>query len=178
MKMKKRILAILVSLCMVMAILPLTVFASNISEKEANAAFGDSIKWEACKKPSGTGAYTIKGAGENWFFSGKYTPEKEDHLLEPAYIHVKAGVNLYFYNCTMDLDGYCELNFLNEYPTYYPAIEIDTDAKVNIYIKGDYTFIGGWLAPGIHKSEKGQLNIILYPGSRLTVKGGSDAAGI
>ncbi|MEG2003772.1 MAG: hypothetical protein RR057_04150, partial [Clostridia bacterium] len=168
-KLKMRILTMVLTICMVIGIAPITVFASDAMAK-ANAAF-PGVHFDRAQDITGWSS----SASCEWISSSTTNYYTGSHTEQYIYVGGKDTVaNLYFDNFGIDLSNYAYFD-----KTYSP-LEIADGATVNIYVKGFASFWGGSYCAGIHKaSTEGTLNIYVQDGSRgLFAVGRTGAAGI
>lgn len=177
--MKKKLTALLLTLCLALSLLPVRAHAGWA--EDAAAAFpGVKFDWSH-NVNNGSGYYDADESGNYYLFGSTVWGNTIGEMsVYPRRIKVSGAstvANLYFDNATIDLA-------LHKYGgtapnLYFSPIEIQDGATVNIYINGTCTFKGEKYCAAIHKdSINGALNIYVKDGSKLIALGGAGAAGI
>ena len=162
--MKKRILSILLTLCMVLCLVPITVFAAGelpdvkLSVPTTFDKTVDLTKQNGELKIKDSKTYLIKGSTDpNWYFQYRI---KIDGKNNTPHIFLD-GVRL-------------------QAPKDGPAIELYGGASACLYfIGGDSELIGAENFAALQKNKTdGYLRVLVQTGTKLTCEGGRYGAGI
>ena len=162
--MKKRILSILLTLCMVLCLVPITVFAAGelpdvkLSVPTTFDKTVDLTKQNGELKIKDSKTYLIKGSTDpNWYFQYRI---KIDGKNNTPHIFLD-GVRL-------------------QAPEDGPAIELYGGASACLYfIGGDSELIGAENFAALQKNKTdGYLRVLVQTGTKLTCEGGRYGAGI
>ena len=162
--MKKRILSILLTLCMVLCLVPITVFAAGelpdvkLSVPTTFDKTVDLTKQNGELKIKDSKTYLIKGSADpNWYFQYRI---KIDGSNNTPHIFLD-GVRI-------------------QAPEDGPAIELYGGASACLYfIGGDSELIGAENFAALQKNKTdGYLRVLVKTGTKLTCQGGHHGAGI
>ena len=162
--MKKRILSILLTLCMVLCLVPITVFAAGelpdvkLSVPTTFDKTVDLTKQNGELKIKDSKTYLIKGSADpNWYFQYRI---KIDGSNNTPHIFLD-GVRI-------------------QAPEDGPAIELYGGASACLYfIGGDSELIGAENFAALQKNKTdGYLRVLVKTGTKLTCEGGRYGAGI
>ena len=162
--MKKRILSILLTLCMVLCLVPITVFAAGelpdvkLSVPTTFDKTVDLTKQNGELKIKDSKTYLIKGSADpNWYFQYRI---KIDGSNNTPHIFLD-GVRI-------------------QAPEDGPAIELYGGASACLYfIGGDSELIGAENFAALQKNKTdGYLRVLVQTGTKLTCQGGKYGAGI
>ena len=162
--MKKRILSILLTLCMVLCLVPITVFAAGelpdvkLSVPTTFDKTVDLTKQNGELKIKDSKTYLIKGSADpNWYFQYRI---KIDGKNNTPHIFLD-GVRI-------------------QAPEDGPAIELYGGASACLYfIGGDSELIGAENFAALQKNKTdGYLRVLVQTGTKLTCQGGTYGAGI
>ena len=162
--MKKRILSILLTLCMVLCLVPITVFAAGelpdvkLSVPTTFDKTVDLTKQNGELKIKDSKTYLIKGSADpNWYFQYRI---KIDGSNNTPHIFLD-GVRI-------------------QAPEDGPAIELYGGASACLYfIGGDSELIGAENFAALQKNKTdGYLRVLVQTGTKLTCEGGRYGAGI
>ena len=162
--MKKRILSILLILCMVLCLVPITVFAAGelpdvkLSVPTTFDKTVDLTKQNGELKIKDSKTYLIKGSADpNWYFQYRI---KIDGKNNTPHIFLD-GVRI-------------------QAPEDGPAIELYGGASACLYfIGGDSELIGAENFAALQKNKTdGYLRVLVQTGTKLTCQGGTYGAGI
>ena len=162
--MKKRILGILLTLCMVLCLVPITVFAAGelpdvkLSVPTTFDKTVDLTKQNGELKIKDSKTYLIKGSADpNWYFQYRI---KIDGSNNTPHIFLD-GVRI-------------------QAPEDGPAIELYGGASACLYfIGGDSELIGAENFAALQKNKTdGYLRVLVKTGTKLTCQGGHHGAGI
>ena len=167
-KQTRRIAAILLSMCLVLAMMPAATFAgTGTQDLKVSADENGSFTYEDGKvKITSGGSYSISMA------------ENVKTTTDSIEIGEGLGVYLSLYKVSIDLSS--KGGEEESEDGKYVALKIGKNAKVTIDINSDNTLKSGSASAGIELAENAELTIRSFIGSAstLTVIGGGSGAGI
>ena len=168
-KQTRRIAAILLCLCLVLAMMPAAAFAGTETQ-DLNVSADEN------------GSYTYENGKVKITSGGRYSISMTEKSATTTTDSIEIGegleVNLSLYRVSIDLSS--KGGEEEKEDGKYVALKIGKNAKVTIDINFDNTLKSGRASAGIELADSAELTFESFIGSasKLTVEGGGSGAGI